>query len=204
MIDLSQVQIGGNNIRDLNLTWLHSQIGVVSQEPVLFDTTIAENVCFGKLDATYEEIVQAAKSANAHNFISELPNGYDMSVGRQGAQLSGGQKQWIAIARALVWDPKILLLDDATSALDSESERVVQAALDTARQGRTTIVISHRLSTFQTADTVAVMENGRFVGMGTHEELMVLKGHYCDLVFAQVRRYQTYFWVLHFNSCPTL
>ena len=194
MIDLSQVQIGGNNIRDLNLTWLRSQIGVVSQEPVLFDTTIAENVCFGKLDATYEEIVQAAKSANAHNFISELPNGYYMymSVGRQGAQLSGGQKQRIAIAWALVRDPKILLLDDATSALDSESERAVQAALDTAQQGCTTIVISHRVSTFQTADTVAVMENGRIVGMGTHEELMVLKGHYCDLVFARVRRYQTY------------
>ena len=93
MIDLSQVQIGGNNIRDLNLTWLCSQIGVVSQEPVLFDTTIAENICFGKLDATDEEIVQAAKSTNAHNFISELPNGYDTSVVRQGAQLSGSQKQ---------------------------------------------------------------------------------------------------------------
>ena len=185
--DFSQVLIGGNNVHDLNLTWLHSHIGVVSQEPVLFDTTIAENIRFGKLDATYEEIVQAARIANAHNFISELPNGYYTFVGRQGAQMSGGQKQRIAIARALVRDPKILLLDDATSALDSESERVVQAALDRAQQGRTTFVISHRLSTFQTADTVAVMENGRIVEMGTHEKLMDLKGHYYDLVFAQVR-----------------
>ena len=186
LCELIQVLIGGNDVRDLNLTWLRSHIGVVSQEPVLFDATIAENIRFGKLDATHDEIVQAAKSANAHNFISELPNGYDTFVGKQGAQLSGGQKQRIAIARALVRNPQILLLDDATSALDSESERVVQAALDRARQGRTTIVISHRISTFQSADYVAFMENGCIVEMGTHDKLMEQRGRYYNLVLAQV------------------
>ena len=190
--ELIQVLIGGNDVRNLNLTWLRSHIGVVSQEPVLFDATVTENIRFGKLDATHEEIVQAAKSANAHNFISDLPNGYDTFVGKQGAQLSGGQKQRIAIARALVRNPQILLLDDATSALDSESERVVQAALDRARQGRTTIVISHRVSTFQSADYVAFMENGCIVEMGTHDMLMEQKGRYYNLVLAQVSiRYHT-------------
>ena len=195
LCELIQVLIGGNDVRDLNLTWLRSHIGVVSQEPVLFDATIAENIRFGKLDATHDEIVQAAKSANAHNFISELPNGYDTFVGKQGAQLSGGQKQRIAIARALVRNPQILLLDDATSALDSESERVVQAALDRARQGRTTIVISHRISTFQSADYVAFMENGCIVEMGTHDKLMEQRGRYYNLVLAQVSKYKVSYTV---------
>ena len=178
--------VGDHDIRELNLKWLRDNIGVVSQEPVLFDATIAENIRYGREDATMEDIEKAAKEANAHNFISQLPNGYNTSVGDRGAQLSGGQKQRIAIARALVRNPKILLLDEATSALDTESEKIVQEALDRAREGRTTIVIAHRLSTIQTADIIASMDGGRLVENGTHQQLMEKKGLYYDLVTAQV------------------
>ena len=125
-----QVRVGGYDVRHLNLHWLRSNIGVVSQEPILFATTITENICYGSEDVSEEEMIAAAEAANAHSFISELPNGYNTLVGEMGTQLSGGQKQRIAIARALVRDPKILLLDEATSALDAESESLVQAALD--------------------------------------------------------------------------
>ena len=181
--------MGGVNIKELNLKWLRSHIGVVSQEPVLFDTTIAENIRFGKEDATKEEIQEAAKNANAHNFITELPKGYDTLVGEAGTQLSGGQKQRIAIARALVSNPKILLLDEATSALDTESEATVQEALDRAREGRTTIVIAHRLSTIQNADIIFSIADGHVVETGSHSELMAEKGLYFDLVTAQVHGY---------------
>ena len=178
--------VGGKDVRELNLKWLRSHIGVVSQEPVLFDTTIADNIRYGREDATMKDIEAAAKAANAHSFISEIPNGYRTLVGERGTQLSGGQKQRIAIARALVRDPKILLLDEATSALDTESESIVQEALDKARKGRTTIVIAHRLSTIQSADVIASVADGQVVETGTHSQLMDQEGLYYELVTAQV------------------
>ena len=184
----SQVLVSGKEVKSLNLNWLRSNIGVVSQEPVLFDTTIAENIMYGKEDVSMKEIKEAAKDANAHDFIMELPNGYETLTGERGVQLSGGQKQRIAIARALVRNPKILLLDEATSALDTESEKTVQDALDKARAGRTTIVIAHRLSTIQTADVIASIDEGRVVEWGTHAELMDNEGLYYELVTAQVRK----------------
>jgi len=185
-----QITLDGRDICSLNRKWLRSNIGVVSQEPVLFDTTIAENIRYGKEGATMEEIEAAAKNANAHNFISQLPDGYNTHVGERGTQLSGGQKQRIAIARALVKSPKILLLDEATSALDTESEKIVQEALDKAREGRTTIMIAHRLSTIQRADVIIALDSGRVVEWGTHAELMDKEGLYYDLVTAQMHKDQ--------------
>ena len=158
---------------------------MVSQEPVLFDTTVAENIRYGK-DASMEDIQEAAKKANAHDFISKLPDGYNTLVGEGGIQISGGQKQRVAIARALVRDPKVLLLDEATSALDTESEKMVQEALDKAREGRTTIVVAHRLSTIRNADIIISLQDGRVAEKGAHQELIQLKGLYYDLVTAQI------------------
>nr|CAD7601337.1 unnamed protein product [Timema genevievae] len=180
------VSLDGVNIKDLNVAWLRSHIGVVGQEPILFQTTIAENIRFGNEQASIDDIVQAAKKANAHDFIAKLPQGYDTLVGERGAQLSGGQKQRIAIARALVGNPHILLLDEATSALDTSSEAKVQAALDKASTGRTTIIVAHRLSTIRQADKIVALSDGQVAEQGTHEQLMALKGHYHDLVMAQV------------------
>uniref|UniRef100_A0A8C2TJ22 ATP binding cassette subfamily B member 5 n=1 Tax=Coturnix japonica TaxID=93934 RepID=A0A8C2TJ22_COTJA len=179
------VTLDGRDIRTLNVKWLRENIGIVSQEPVLFATTIAENIRYGREDISDAEIEQAAKEANAFDFISRLPDKFNTMVGERGAQLSGGQKQRIAIARALARNPKILLLDEATSALDTQSESVVQAALDKARTGRTTIVIAHRLSTIRTADTIAAFEKGIVVEQGTHSELMLQKGVYYSLVMQQ-------------------
>ncbi|XP_044151513.1 ATP-dependent translocase ABCB1 [Bufo gargarizans] len=179
------ITIDGQDIRNLNIRYLREMIGVVSQEPILFGTTIAENIRYGREDVTMEEIVQATKEANAYNFIMKLPDKFDTLVGERGAQLSGGQKQRIAIARALVRNPKILLLDEATSALDMESEAVVQAALDKAREGRTTIVIAHRLSTIRNADTIAGFYEGVISEQGSHAELMKKEGIYYKLVTMQ-------------------
>ncbi|XP_062617340.1 ATP-dependent translocase ABCB1-like isoform X1 [Saccostrea cucullata] len=182
-----EVALDGKNIRSLNTKWLRQQIGVVSQEPVLFATTIAENIRYGKEGISQQEIEAASKMANAHDFIMKLPNKYETLVGERGAQMSGGQKQRIAIARALVRDPKILLLDEATSALDTESESVVQEALDKARAGRTTVVVAHRLSTIKTADKIAGFQEGVIVENGTHDELMKKGGVYFTLVTNQTR-----------------
>uniref|UniRef100_A0A8C9NL16 ATP binding cassette subfamily B member 5 n=1 Tax=Serinus canaria TaxID=9135 RepID=A0A8C9NL16_SERCA len=199
--DPDQGEVNGRDIRTLNIKWLRENIGIVSQEPVLFATTIAENIRYGREDITDAEIEQAAKEANAFDFISRLPDKFNTMVGERGAQLSGGQKQRIAIARALARNPKILLLDEATSALDTQSESIVQAALDKARAGRTTIVIAHRLSTIRTADTIAGFEKGVMVEQGTHSELMLQKGVYYSLVMQQVRA-NLFNFFLHFTKLP--
>ncbi|XP_067862964.1 ATP-binding cassette, sub-family B (MDR/TAP), member 4 isoform X2 [Heptranchias perlo] len=177
--------LDGQDIRSLNTRHLREFIGVVSQEPVLFATTIAENIRYGREDVSMTEIEEATKEANAYDFIMKLPDKFETLVGERGTQLSGGQKQRIAIARALVRNPKILLLDEATSALDAESEATVQVALDKVRKGRTTIVIAHRLSTIQNADIIAGLEDGVIVERGSHEELMGAKGIYYTLVTTQ-------------------
>ncbi|CAO2617614.1 ATP-dependent translocase ABCB1 [Lemmus lemmus] len=179
------VSIDGQDIRTINVRYLREIIGVVSQEPVLFATTIAENIRYGRENVSMDDIEKAVKEANAYDFIMKLPHKFDTLVGERGAQLSGGQKQRIAIARALVRNPKILLLDEATSALDTESEAVVQAALDKAREGRTTIVIAHRLSTVRNADVIAGFDGGVIVEQGNHDELMKEKGIYFKLVMTQ-------------------
>ncbi|XP_076826867.1 LOW QUALITY PROTEIN: ATP-dependent translocase ABCB1-like [Brachyhypopomus gauderio] len=184
--DTGEVTLDGRDVRSLNVRWLRENMGIVSQEPILFGTTIAENIRYGREDATDEDIERAVREANAYEFISRLPDKLNTMVGERGAQLSGGQKQRIAIARALVKNPKILLLDEATSALDTQSESIVQAALDKARSGRTTIVIAHRLSTIRSADVIAGFRDGQVVEQGTHRELMSKKGIYYSLVMQQM------------------
>ncbi|KAL3511376.1 hypothetical protein ACH5RR_030777 [Cinchona calisaya] len=166
------ILLDGYKIKKLQLNWLRSQMGLVNQEPILFATSIKENILFGKEEAPMEMVISAAQAANAHDFVTKLPDGYETQVGQFGVQLSGGQKQRIAIARALLKDPKILLLDEATSALDAESERVVQEALDQASLGRTTIIIAHRLATIRKAEKIVVLQSGRVVESGSHNELM--------------------------------
>jgi len=183
------IMLDGVDIKTLNVKWLRDQLGLVSQEPVLFQGSVAENIRYGNREATQSQIEEAARNANAHTFITEhLSDGYNTEVGMRGGKLSGGQKQRVAIARALVRQPSILLLDEATSALDNESERIVQAALDEimTKQKRTTIVIAHRLSTIRNADQIAVLKDGRVVEQGTHEELLSdANGLYFNLVLAQ-------------------
>uniref|UniRef100_A0A915EIP5 ABC-type xenobiotic transporter n=1 Tax=Ditylenchus dipsaci TaxID=166011 RepID=A0A915EIP5_9BILA len=187
------ISIDGVNLRDFNIHQLRQQMCLVSQEPVLFGCSIAENICYGldegpakKYRVSHEQIVHAAEQANIHNFVLGLPEGYDTKVGEKGTQLSGGQKQRIAIARALIRNPAILLLDEATSALDSESEKIVQDALEKARKGRTCIVIAHRLSTVQNADQIAVINDGKVVEKGTHDELLAQGGIYTGLCQTQI------------------
>ncbi|GMP29098.1 hypothetical protein CsSME_00004361 [Camellia sinensis var. sinensis] len=167
-----EILLDGVGIEKMQLKWLRSQMGLVSQEPALFATTITENILFGKEKADMDEVIEAAQASNAHNFISQLPQGYDTQVGERGVQMSGGQRQRIAIARAIIKAPRILLLDEATSALDSESERIVQEALDKAAVGRTTIIIAHRLSTIRNADIIAVIQNGQVMETGSHDQLI--------------------------------
>ncbi|KAJ6803456.1 PGP1 isoform X1 [Iris pallida] len=188
-----QVLVDGHDIRGVKLRWLREQIGLVSQEPALFATTIRENLLLGREGASQVEMEEAARVANAHSFIIKLPDAYDSQVGERGLQLSGGQKQRIAIARAMLKNPAILLLDEATSALDSESEKLVQEALDRFMIGRTTLVIAHRLSTIRKADTVAVIHQGSVSEIGTHDDLMAKgdAGMYAKLIRLQEQAHET-------------
>ena len=175
------IRIDGHDVRDVTMESLRAQIGIVPQETMLFSATVRENIRYGRLDATEEEVRQAAKDANAHDFIMALPEGYDTKIGERGMNLSGGQRQRIAIARAILKDPRILILDEATSALDTESEKVVQAALDRLMVGRTSFVIAHRLSTVFGADQIYVVEGGHIHEHGTHEALLAAGGLYSNL-----------------------
>ncbi len=182
-----RVTIGGTDIRNLDIAALRSLTGIVSQEPILFNDTVAANIAFGVEDATREQIIEAARVANAHEFISEMEAGYDTPVGDRGCRLSGGQRQRISIARAILKNPPILILDEATSALDSQSEALVQQALERLMHRRTTLVIAHRLSTIRNADLICVLHQGRIVERGTHASLMApkAKGFYRRLVEMQ-------------------
>ena len=180
------VRLDGRDLRGLDPRWLRRQVGVVSQEPILFSATVAENVRYGRPDATDDEVEAAARAANAHEFIGRFPEGYATQVGERGVQLSGGQKQRVAIARAVLKDPRVLILDEATSALDSESEALVQEALERLMRGRTVLVIAHRLSTVTGADRVAVVEGGRVVQLGRHARLVEEEGPYRRLVERQI------------------
>ncbi|XP_006361363.1 ABC transporter B family member 15-like [Solanum tuberosum] len=184
-----EILLDGVVINRLQPKWLRSQMGLVSQEPALFATTIKENILFGKEDASMEQVIEAAKASNAHNFICQLPQGYYTKVGERGIQMSGGQKQRIAIARAIIKSPRILLLDEATSALDTASEIVVQEALDNASIGRTTIIVAHRLSTIRNADLIALVQNGQVKEIGSHNEL--IKNQENRLYASLVRLQQT-------------
>jgi len=182
------VMIDDIDIKSFDLKWYRRNLGLVSQEPILFSGTIFENILFGNPDATTEEVESAAKMANAYDFIMNQSDGFNTLVGEKGTQLSGGQKQRIAIARAILKNPKILLLDEATSALDTESERLVQSALDNLMEGRTTIIIAHRLSTVRNADVICVMMNGKIVEQGTHDQLLENNGVYSNLVSKQLAK----------------
>jgi subfamily B ATP-binding cassette protein MsbA len=175
------IRVDGVDIRDVSVASLRGQIGLVAQEATLFGGTIRENIRYGRLDATDEELVAAARAANAHDFIGVLPDGYETLVGDRGSRLSGGQRQRVAIARAILKDPPILLLDEATSSLDNESERLVQEALDRLKVGRTTIIVAHRLSTIRAADRIAVLDDGRLVELGTQAALLAADGLYARL-----------------------
>ena len=172
-----------HDIQALNVPWVRSKLSIVSQEPVLFNRSLADNIAYGdnSKDITMEDIIAAARKANIHQFISNLPQGYDTLVGEKGTQLSGGQKQRIAIARALIRNPPLLLLDEATSALDTESEKSVQNALDSATEGRTSITIAHRLSTVKNCDMICVVSRGQVIESGKHEELLQRKKIYHKL-----------------------
>jgi ATP-binding cassette, subfamily B, bacterial len=183
-VDAGSVSIDGVDVRDLSLATLADTVGVVSQDPYLLHASIAENLRFAKPSATLPELEAAARAARIHDLIASLPDGYDTVVGERGYRFSGGEKQRLAIARTILRNPPVLVLDEATSALDTRTERSVQAALDELSAGRTTITVAHRLSTVRAADTIAVLDHGRVVELGSHDELVARDGRYAALVAA--------------------
>ncbi len=181
------VSVDGVDVRDWNLEALRRQISIIEQDIFLFSRTVAENIAYGRTDASMDEIIAAAKVARAHEFIQELENGYDTRVGERGVTLSGGQKQRLAIARAVLADPRILILDDSTSSVDTETEHLIQEALSEIMVGRTTFIIAQRLLTLKHADCIFVLQRGRIVERGTHEELLTNDGPYRQIYDLQLR-----------------
>jgi ABC-type multidrug transport system fused ATPase/permease subunit len=180
-VNEGQILIDGLDVRSILTHDLREKMGIVNQEPILFNDTIFNNIAFGIEGATQEQVVEAAKIANAHEFIEATPDGYDTVIGDRGSKLSGGQRQRISIARAILANPPILILDEATSALDTESERLVQEAITRVMKNRTSIIIAHRLSTIVHADVICVMQEGEIVEQGSHEQLLALNGVYKKL-----------------------
>lgn len=190
-VNTGSITIDGHDIRSFDPTWLRDNIGVVSQEPVIFDLSIRDNIAYGSnREVSDEEIMQAAKMAHADMFINELPEGYNTLVGERGVTLSGGQKQRLAIARVLLKDPKILILDESTSSLDAKSENLIQDTVEKLMLSRTTIVIAHRLSTIKSAKRIVVLDEGRVSESGSHSELFQSNGRYKDLVMRQMSAWE--------------
>jgi ATP-binding cassette subfamily B protein len=181
-----KILLDGQNIRDVTLRSLRRNIGIVQQDVYLFAGTVADNIRYGKLDASMEEIIEAARKANAHDFIMALPDGYDTDIGQRGVKLSGGQKQRLSIARVFLKDPPVIIFDEATSALDNESEKAVRESLERLADNRTTLVIAHRLSTVRNAQRIVVLTDNGIDEQGTHEELLTLHGNYANLYNTQL------------------
>jgi ABC-type multidrug transport system fused ATPase/permease subunit len=184
-VGAGRIAVDGWDVRDVTLASLRDQIGMVAQEPFLFNGTVRENLAYGRLDASDDEIEAAARAAHAHDFIATMPEGYATLIGERGVKLSGGQKQRLAIARALLKDPPIIVLDEATSNIDSETEVQIQDALDRLIADRTTLIIAHRLSTLRSVDRIIVLDRGRLVDTGRHDDLLARRGLYANLYEAQ-------------------
>lgn len=182
-----QILLDGQDLHTITLRSLRKNIGIVQQDIYLFNDTIRENIRYGRLDATDEEIVEAARRANIHDYVMSLPDGYETRIGERGVRLSGGQKQRLSIARVFLKNPPLLILDEATSALDNTTEILIQQALDELCKGRTTLIVAHRLSTIKSADEIAVVSDGVIVEQGSHEQLMARRGTYYDLYQLQFR-----------------
>ena len=183
-----EIKIDGMNIKDISIDSLRKNIGIVQQDIYLFNASIKDNILYGRLDATDEEVIEAAKKANIHEYIMKLEEGYDTIIGERGIKLSGGQKQRLSIARVFLKNPSILILDEATSALDNTTEILIQEALDKLCIGRTTLVVAHRLSTIRNADEIAVISEGEILEKGSHTELIERSGMYADLYKLQFRQ----------------